>query len=98
MKVDLFDFELPKELIALRPVANRDGARFLVVQSKVIQDTVVSTLPDYINAGDVLVFNDTRVIPARLTGKRFLSNGVSAKIEVTLHMNMQVAADTIEKD
>ena len=89
MKVDLFDFKLPKELIALRPVANRDGARFLVVMSKGLQDKHVTDLPDYIESGDVLVFNDTRVIPARLTGKRCRNNGVSAKIEVTLHMNMQ---------
>ncbi|MBL4802884.1 MAG: tRNA preQ1(34) S-adenosylmethionine ribosyltransferase-isomerase QueA [Emcibacter sp.] len=82
MKVDLFDFELPKKLIALRPVRTRDGARFLVVKENDRQDKVVTDLPDYVQAGDVLVFNDTRVIPARLTGKRRL-----AKIEVTLHMN-----------
>ncbi|MBL4612876.1 MAG: tRNA preQ1(34) S-adenosylmethionine ribosyltransferase-isomerase QueA [Emcibacter sp.] len=82
MKVDLFDFELPKKLIALRPARTRDGARFLVVQKNDIQDKHVTDLCDYLQAGDVLVFNDTRVIPARLTGKRR-----DAKIEVTLHMN-----------
>ncbi len=82
MKVDLFDFELPKELIALRPVAARDGARFLVVRGTERQDRRVGDLPDYLESGDVLVFNDTKVIPARLTGKRR-----AAKIEVTLHMN-----------
>ncbi|PCI50501.1 MAG: tRNA preQ1(34) S-adenosylmethionine ribosyltransferase-isomerase QueA [Alphaproteobacteria bacterium] len=82
MKVDLFDFELPRELIALRPAHTRDGARFLVVKGEGRQDRQVTDLIDYLQAGDVLVFNDTRVIPARLTGKRR-----EAKIEVTLHMN-----------
>ncbi|WP_339860933.1 tRNA preQ1(34) S-adenosylmethionine ribosyltransferase-isomerase QueA [Paremcibacter congregatus] len=82
MKVDLFDFELPRESIALRPVATRDGARFLVVKGNERSDKAVTDLPDYLQAGDVLVFNDTRVIPARLTGKRGL-----AKIQITLHMN-----------
>jgi len=82
MKVDLFDFQLPKELIALRPAQHRDGARFLVVGGDDRQDKLVTDLPDYLTAGDVLVFNDTRVIPARLTGKRRL-----AKIQITLHMN-----------
>ncbi|MBL4894178.1 MAG: S-adenosylmethionine:tRNA ribosyltransferase-isomerase, partial [Emcibacter sp.] len=65
MKVDLFDFELPKKLIALRPARTRDGARFLVVQKNDIQDKHVTDLTDFLQAGDVLVFNDTRVIPAR---------------------------------
>jgi len=82
MKVDEFDFELPKELIALRPVRNRDGARFLVIKGDDRQDKQVTDLPDFLESGDVLVFNDTRVIPARLKGFRR-----SAKIEVTLHMN-----------
>ncbi len=82
MKVDLFDFELPKKLIALRPAQTRDGARFLVVKGNQISDRAVLDLPDFLEQGDVLVFNDTRVIPARLTGKRN-----KAKIEVTLHMN-----------
>lgn len=82
MKVDLFDFELPRELIALRPALTRDGARLLMVRGNDRQDRHVTDLCDYLEAGDVLVFNDTRVIPARLTGKRR-----NAKIEVTLHMN-----------
>lgn len=82
MKVDLFDFELPKELIALRPAHTRDGARLLVVKANDQQDHQVTDLSDFLQAGDLLVFNDTRVIPARLTGKRR-----AAKIEVTLHMN-----------
>jgi len=82
MKVDLFDFELPKERIALRPVATRDGARFLVVKGKKLEDRIISDLVDYLEEGDVMVFNDTRVIPARLSGKRR-----DAKMELTLHMN-----------
>lgn len=82
MKVDLFDFELPRELIALRPAPHRDGARLLWVKDAELQDRQVLGLPDFLEAGDILVFNDTRVIPARLTGKRR-----QAKIEVTLHMN-----------
>ncbi|WP_138380008.1 tRNA preQ1(34) S-adenosylmethionine ribosyltransferase-isomerase QueA [Luteithermobacter gelatinilyticus] len=80
MKVDLFDFELPRELIALRPVANRDGARFLVVRGKDLEDRRVADITDYLNPGDVMVFNDTRVIPARLSGRRGLG-----KVEFTLH-------------
>ncbi|MFC7050781.1 tRNA preQ1(34) S-adenosylmethionine ribosyltransferase-isomerase QueA [Emcibacter nanhaiensis] len=82
MKVDLFDFELPRELIALRPAADRAGARFLVVKGNELEDRQVSDIVDYLRPGDVMVFNDTRVIPARLTGKRR-----DAKIELTLHMN-----------
>ncbi|MCB2091728.1 MAG: S-adenosylmethionine:tRNA ribosyltransferase-isomerase, partial [Alphaproteobacteria bacterium] len=83
MKVDQFDFELPKKLIALRPAASRDGARLLVVKGENLSDQKVTDLSDYLNTGDLMVFNDTRVIPARLTGTRR-----SAKIEITLHMNM----------
>jgi len=82
MKVDLFDFDLGQELIALRPAPGRDAARLLAVQDRKIEDRDVLDLPEYFQAGDVLVFNDTRVIPARLTGRRR-----QAKIEVTLHMN-----------
>ena len=83
MKVDQFDFELPKELIAIRPAASRDGARLLVVKGNERTDQMVTSLPDFLSAGDLMVFNDTRVIPARLKGKRR-----DAKIEITLHMNM----------
>lgn len=83
MKVDQFDFELPKELIAIRPAPSRDGARLLVVDGKSLDDQKVTDLPDFINPGDLMIFNDTRVIPARLKGKRR-----DAKMELTLHMNM----------
>jgi len=79
MNVDLFDFELPKERIALRPAEPRDSARMLVVTERLMHSRV-SRLAEYLRQGDILVFNDTRVIPGRLYGKRG-----DAKIEVTLH-------------
>ncbi|ACB95949.1 tRNA preQ1(34) S-adenosylmethionine ribosyltransferase-isomerase QueA [Beijerinckia indica] len=86
MRVDLFDFDLPPERIALRPVEPRDASRLLVVRpdSGDMTDHGMRELPDFLRAGDVLVVNDTRVIPARLHG--FRSRGESrAKIEATLH-------------
>ena len=80
MKVDLFDFELPKACIAQHPASPRDSARLLVVESGGIADKTVLSLADCLRPGDVCVFNDTRVIPARLTGKRG-----TASIGVTLH-------------
>ncbi|HCJ81159.1 MAG TPA: tRNA preQ1(34) S-adenosylmethionine ribosyltransferase-isomerase QueA, partial [Erythrobacter sp.] len=71
MKVDLFDFELPPERIALRPARPRDAARMLVVRGAgPFEDRGVRDLPEMLRAGDVLVFNDTRVIPAQLEGRR----------------------------
>lgn len=86
MLVEDFDFTLPTDLIADRPVSPREAAKLLVVD-KDITDHTVGELPDYLNPGDVLVFNDTKVIPARLKGLRR-----TAKIEVTLHKN--VSADS----
>ena len=80
MRVDAFDFELPPERIALRPVAPRDAARMLVVDAGGMADRVVRDLPSILRAGDCLVFNDTRVIPAQLEGQRG-----DAKIGATLH-------------
>ncbi len=86
MKVDLFDFELPQERIALRPVRPRDAARMLLVPaSGALQDRGVRDLPDLLNPGDVLVFNDTRVIPAQLEGRRG-----EAKIGATLHKRLDL--------
>ena len=79
MRVDLFDFELPPQSIALRPASPRDAARMLVVKGD-LADHVVSDLPALLRAGDCLVFNDTRVIPAQLTGRRG-----DATIGATLH-------------
>jgi S-adenosylmethionine:tRNA ribosyltransferase-isomerase len=80
MRVDLFDFELPAERIALRPASPRDGARLLGVTRDALTDHVVGDLPRLLRAGDMLVFNDTRVIPAQLEGVRG-----AARIGATLH-------------
>ena len=80
MRVDLFDFELPPERIALRPASPRDSARMLVVRPGRLEDRVVTDLPGLLRAGDMLVFNDTRVIPAQLEGRRG-----EARIGATLH-------------
>ena len=80
MNVDLFDFDLPAERIALRPVAPRDSARMLLVTPNGLADRIVSDLPDALRPGDLLVFNDTRVIPAQLEGTRG-----AARIGATLH-------------
>ena len=86
MKVDLFDFELPVERIALRPARPRDAARILIVrESGPFEDRGVRDLPQMLRAGDVLVFNDTRVIPAQLEGRRG-----EAKIGATLHKRIDL--------
>lgn len=85
MRVDLFDFDLPEDRIALRPVSPRDAARMLVVRpAQPLEDRRVVDLPDLLRPGDALVFNDTRVIPARLFGTR-TRDGLSARIEIMLH-------------
>ncbi|HJR83288.1 MAG TPA: tRNA preQ1(34) S-adenosylmethionine ribosyltransferase-isomerase QueA [Sphingomicrobium sp.] len=80
MRVDLFYFDLPAELIALRPAKPRDSAQLLVVDGDRISDSAVLDLPRLLRPGDVLVFNDTRVIPAQLEGRRG-----EASIRATLH-------------
>lgn len=86
MKVDLFDFELPPDLIALRPASPRDAARQLIVHPDGrLSDDLVSGLANHLNPGDVLVFNDTRVIPARFTGRRTGRGDSEPSMEVTLH-------------
>jgi S-adenosylmethionine:tRNA ribosyltransferase-isomerase len=70
MRVDLFDFDLPDELIAQRPVQPRDTARLLDVAPDGLHDRTVRDLPALLRRGDLLVFNDTKVIPARLRGVR----------------------------
>ncbi|MCA1909892.1 MAG: tRNA preQ1(34) S-adenosylmethionine ribosyltransferase-isomerase QueA [Magnetospirillum sp.] len=80
MDVNLFDFELPRDLIAERPVVPRDSARLLHVMAAGLDDARVRDLPRFLRPGDILVSNDTRVIPARLFGKRG-----EAGIELTLH-------------
>jgi S-adenosylmethionine:tRNA ribosyltransferase-isomerase len=82
MRIDEFDFELPKELIADHPAEPRDSARLLVVGDG-IADRRVADLPRLLRRGDLLVFNDTKVIPVRLTGTRG-----NASVEVTLHRDL----------
>lgn len=79
MKVSLFDFALPESLIASRPVAPRDAARLLAVNGD-FRDLHVRDLPTLLSPGDLLIFNDTRVIPARLFGRRG-----EVRVEVLLH-------------
>jgi S-adenosylmethionine:tRNA ribosyltransferase-isomerase len=80
MDVDLFDFDLPNDRIALRPARPRDSARMLLVAEGRLEDRGVADLPDILRPGDVLIFNDTRVIPAQLEGRRG-----DARIGATLH-------------
>lgn len=82
-----FDFDLPPEFIAQRPAVPRDAAKLLAVESDDLRDLAMRDLPELLRAGDLLVFNDTRVIPARIEGRRG-----QAKIEATLIK--QVAPDT----
>src|SRR5271154_3584722 len=84
MRTDLFDFDLPAENIALRPASPRDSARMLVVQGDgVLRDAAIADLPKWLEAGDVLVVNDTRVISAQLRGGR-ITRATEPKIEATL--------------
>ena len=84
MCVDLFDFDLPPENIALRPASPRDSARLLLARgAAALEDRVVRDLPSLLRAGDMLVFNDTRVIPAQLEGRRG-----EARIGATLHKRL----------
>ncbi|NOE25622.1 tRNA preQ1(34) S-adenosylmethionine ribosyltransferase-isomerase QueA [Ruegeria sp. HKCCD6157] len=87
MKLSDFDFHLPEDLIATRPASPRSSARLLVAQGDAITDSHVFDLPDFLRPGDRLVLNDTRVIPARLNGRRHRDSAqgpVSAGIEATL--------------
>ena len=86
MRVSDFDFDLPNERIALRPASPRDSARLLVVRpGEGLQDRIVRDLPDLLEPGDALVFNDTRVIPARLSGERHREDLPPVAVEATLH-------------
>ncbi|MNX11489.1 S-adenosylmethionine:tRNA ribosyltransferase-isomerase [compost metagenome] len=89
-----FDFDLPDDCIALRPAEPRDSARLLVVRDGALDDRIIRDLPDFLQPGDALVFNDTRVIPARLSGVRQRPNPVvggpegetlTVEVEATLH-------------
>ncbi len=89
MKTADFDFDLPDDCIALRPAEPRDSARLLVVDPDGLADHTIRDLPDFLRPGDALVFNDTRVIPARLSGVRHRpgpdGETLSVPVEATLH-------------
>ena len=89
MKTADFDFHLPDDHIALRPAEPRDSARLLVVRDGALEDRIIRDLPDFLRPGDALVFNDTRVIPARLSGvrERIGPEGetLTVAVEATLH-------------
>ncbi|MCJ2051414.1 tRNA preQ1(34) S-adenosylmethionine ribosyltransferase-isomerase QueA [Methylobacterium sp. J-070] len=92
MRVDLFDFELPEASIALRPAEPRDAGRMLVVRPGApVADRTVRDLPGLLRAGDALVFNDTRVIPARLNGVRTRPGAPGQRTEVMLHLRESAA-------
>ncbi len=85
LHLDDFDFDLPAGLIARHPASPRDSARLLVVSAG-LQDHGVSDLPGLLRPGDLMIFNDTKVIPAQLSGRREArAGGGAAKIEITLH-------------
>src|SRR5499427_3315400 len=91
MRTALFDFELPPDRIALRPVAPRDAARLLVVRPGLtpeLEDRGVGDLPDSLRRGDALVVNDTKVIAARLRGRRIGRGAMEPAIEATLHQRL----------
>jgi len=91
MDVSLFDFDLPEESIALRPIYPRDHARLMVIHADGrLEHRLVRDLPDYVGQEDAIVVNDTRVFPARLRGKRIRENGAAA-VELLLHR--QIAGD-----
>src|SRR6202158_5546955 len=85
MRTDLFDFELPADRIALRPASPRDAAKLLVVKPEGFKDRKIADLPDLLLPGDCLVVNDSKVIAARLTGRRIGRGGTEPSIEATLH-------------
>lgn len=91
MRVDLFDFDLPDERIALRPAEPRDSARLLVVDPNAesrLSDHRVGDLTSFLRAGDALVFNDTKVIPAQLEGIRHRDGAGRQQMSATLHMRV----------
>jgi len=88
MQLADFDFELPEDRIALRPVSPRDSARMLLVApGRPLEDLSVADLPAQLRAGDVLVLNDTKVIPARLKGRR-VREASNVAVEATLHKRL----------
>ncbi|MEO1207865.1 MAG: tRNA preQ1(34) S-adenosylmethionine ribosyltransferase-isomerase QueA [Pseudomonadota bacterium] len=102
MRTDLFDFQLPDELIALHPANPRDASRMLMVdpgkpgQAR-FADRAVKNLADVLQPGDAIVFNDTRVIPASLSGRRETTRaegGTTATPSIEANLHRRVSADT----
>ncbi|MBL8537219.1 MAG: tRNA preQ1(34) S-adenosylmethionine ribosyltransferase-isomerase QueA [Hyphomonadaceae bacterium] len=94
MRVDLFDFELPEKLIALRPARPRDSARLLHVPvAESFEDLLVRDAPDLFRAGDLLIFNDTRVIPAALKAVRPSRDPQGPVVRVSLNLIERLGAD-----
>src|SRR5580693_8735732 len=94
MRTDLFDFTLPEDRIALRPATPRDTARLLVVRpgaSATLEDRTMRDLPALLRPGDALVVNDTKVLPARLHGRRIGRGESEPAIEATLHRRLDGA-------
>jgi S-adenosylmethionine:tRNA ribosyltransferase-isomerase len=95
MKVSEFDFDLPDDLIALRPVSPRDAARLLIVREGEtrFEEAVIRDLPQYLRAGDVMVVNDTRVLPVQLGGmRRARGQSPDTRIGLTLHTRVDAAS------
>jgi S-adenosylmethionine:tRNA ribosyltransferase-isomerase len=91
MRTSLFDFDLPPDRIALRPVSPRDAARLLVVRpggAPELEDRGIADLPDLLQPGDCLVVNDSKVIAARLSGRRIGRGTTEPAIEATLHKRL----------
>jgi len=87
MRVDLFDFDLPESAIALRPLEHKQDAQLLLVEADdcAFSDKTIADLPDVLKAGDAVVVNNTKVIPAKLTGLRTSRTGAQPRIHVNLH-------------
>ena len=90
MDVSELDFELPEELIALRPAEPRSSARLLVYEQQAVRDAVVSDLPAILRRGDRLVFNNTRVIPAMISGTRTRPGLQAPSVEVSVNLDRRM--------
>ena len=94
MRVELFNFELPEELVALRPARPRDGARLLQVRGDgVLEDHIVCDAPGLFRPGDLLVFNDTRVIAAALKAVRPSRDPQGPVVRVSLNLIERVGPE-----
>lgn len=95
MDLSVFQFDLPEQLIALRPAEPQDSARLLVVHGDGrLEDAGVRDLPRYLSAGDVMVFNDTRVLPAALKGVRPARDAVGQDVACDVNLTERVDAHT----